>query len=215
MPGTINDLHNVSQELFFVLFGDDSNLSLSGPNIYKLCEQLNRELIGIVNWFKLNKLCLNVKKTNFMIFCAKNKYYNKGETKLKVDSVPVEQVDETKFLGVYIDTKLNWSSHINHVANKISKNIGVITRARKVLNKKTLITMYYTFIYPYLNYCCTVWGSASSTHLSKLITLQKRIVRMISGKPRLFPSRELFINLRILAVDLLNRFKLILFCLSS
>ena len=86
----INDLHNVSKDLFFVLFADDSNLLLSGPNVYELCEQLNRELISIVNWFKLSKLCLNVKKTNFMIFCAKNKRFDKNETKLKMDSISVE-----------------------------------------------------------------------------------------------------------------------------
>ena len=74
----INDLHNVSQDLFFVLFADDSNLLLCGPNVYELCNKLNQELTGVVNWFKMNKLCLNISKTNFMVFCAKNKKYNKN-----------------------------------------------------------------------------------------------------------------------------------------
>ena len=91
-----------------------------------------------------------------MVFCAKNKQYSKEQLAITVDNIPVEQVDKTKFLGVYIDSKLNWNSHIHHVANKISKNIGIICRARKVLHKNTLVTLYYTFIYPYLNYCCTV-----------------------------------------------------------
>ena len=147
-----------------------------------------------------------------MIFCAKNKKYNKSEINLKVDNTLVDQVNHTKFLGVYIESSLNWSKHIDHVSNKISKNIGIITRARKVLKKKTLVSLYYTFIYPYLNYCNTVWGSAPPTHLTKLVTLQKRIVRIISEKPRLSPSKELFINLRILPVDQLNKFKLSMFC---
>ena len=67
----INDLHNVSENLFFILFADDSNLLLNGPNLNDLCRQMNTELINVVNWFKMNKLCLNVKKTNFMVFCAK------------------------------------------------------------------------------------------------------------------------------------------------
>ena len=67
----INDLHNVSESLFFILFADDSNLLLSGPNVNDLCEKMNTELINVVNWFKLNKLCLNIKKTNFMIFFYK------------------------------------------------------------------------------------------------------------------------------------------------
>ena len=67
-----------------------------------------------------------------MVFCAQNKKYNKNEIKITVDSIIVEQVDQTKFLGVFIDSRLNWTTHINHISKKISKNIGIITKARKV-----------------------------------------------------------------------------------
>ena len=208
----INDLHNVSETLFFILFADDSNLLLSGPNVNDLCNQMNIELNKVVEWFKINKLCLNVKKTNFMIFNAKNKPSPQSDLTLKVDEAIVDQVYHTKFLGVIIDSKLNWTLHINHVAGKISKNIGIITRARKILTEKTLTGLYYTFIYPYLNYCCTVWGISPESHLSKLYVLQKRIVRIISGKPRLFPSSDLFKCLKILPIRHLNQFKLSIFC---
>ena len=142
----------------------------------------------------------------------KNKKYLNSEVNINVDSIPVDLVHHTKFLGVYIDSKLNWNKHVDHVASKVAKNIGVITRARKVLDKKTLTGLYYTFIYPYLNYCCTVWGSCSITHISKLLVLQKRIVRIICGKPRLSPSLELFKSLKILPVKELQEFKLSIFC---
>ena len=138
--------------------------------------------------------------------------YSKGELRIIVDNVTVEQVNQTKFLGVNIDSKLNLTAHIDHVATKISKNIGIITRARKFLNKKTLTGLYYTFIYPYLNYCCTVWGMAPTTHLSKLHKLQKGIVRIISGRPRLYHSSDLFKDLRILPIYELNTYKLAIFC---
>ena len=173
---------------------------------------MNIELNNVVNWFKLNRLCLNVKKTNFMIFCAKNKSYPRSEMSIIVDGATVDLVYQTKFLGVFIDSKLSWSSHINHVAGKISKSIGIITKARKFLDTKTLTGLYYTFIYPYLNYCCTVWGIAPESQLLKLHILQKRIVRIIMGKPRLFPSDGLFKTLNILKIQNLNVFKLSMFC---
>ena len=109
--------------------------------------------------------------------------------------------------------KQKWLSYpAELVAHKVAKNIGVITRARKILDKKTLTGLYYTFIYPYLNYCCTVWGSCSTTHISKLLVLQKRIVRIICGKRRLSPSLELFKSLKILPVKELQEFKLSIFC---
>ena len=173
---------------------------------------MNQELKKACDWFKINKLCLNVSKTNFMVFCAKNKQYDKNNLNIIIDNKPIIQVEKTKFLGVIVDSKLNWNLHIDYIAGKIAKNIGVITRARKVLGSKSLTGLYYTFIYPYLNYCCSVWGNASTNVISKLHLLQKRIVRIISGRPRLSHTHDLFINLKILPIQLLNKFKLSMFC---
>ena len=64
----ISDLCNVSDFLKFVLFADDTNFFASGDNIANLCENINRELLKINDWFKINKLSLNFSKTNFMVF---------------------------------------------------------------------------------------------------------------------------------------------------
>ena len=79
-----------------------------------------------------------------------------------------------KYLGVIIDTKLNWISHITFVKNKVAKGIGIIRRARPLLNKSALKNLYHTFIYPYLTYCVEVWGSAKFVHLSPILFLQKK-----------------------------------------
>ena len=55
-------------------------------------------------------------------------------------------------------------------------------------------------IYPYLSYCIHVWGSAYDCHLKDLITMQKRIIRVISGVPPMTHTDPLFINLRILTL---------------
>ena len=51
-----------------------------------------------------------------------------------------------KFLGVILDSKLTWSSHIQRIRNKIAKSVGIICQAKKVLQKETLVTLYKTFI---------------------------------------------------------------------
>ena len=68
---------------------------------------------------------------------------------------------------------------------KLSRGIGLVAKARKLLNSDALFTLYYPFIYPYLCYCNHVWGGIYVSNLQKLIILQKRIIRMIMGaKPR-------------------------------
>ena len=82
----------------------------------------------------------------------------------------------------------------------------MIIKARKLLNQETLITLYYSFIYPYLQYCNHVWGNACASYLKKLNVLQKRIVRIIGGvKPREH-SLPIFRKLNILSIFDINIF---------
>ena len=51
-----------------IFFADDSNLFLNGKNLDEIEFKLNNELYQIVKWLKINKLTLNVKKTQCMVF---------------------------------------------------------------------------------------------------------------------------------------------------
>ena len=144
----INDIINVSTVLKFVLFADDTNIFCTHKNIDTLCNIINNELIKLNEWFCVNKLSLNLKKTSFMCF-----------TNIKAASQPniifnnslIERIHVTKFLGVMIDDKLTWKEHINHVQSKLSKSISILYRASKVLTKAALITLYYSLFYPYMS----------------------------------------------------------------
>ena len=129
----------------------------------------------------------------------------------------IEHVYKTKFLGVVIDSKLNWRFHIDYIANRIWKNIGIIVKVKNILNLKTTKDLYYSFIYPYpyLNYCCCVWGLACITYLSKLHIIQKRIARLILGKQKYYPSHGLFKELDMLSIYDINKCSLGMFCYKN
>ena len=76
---------------------------------------------------------------------------------------------------MFIDEKLKWKCHINYVSGKISRGIGVILKARKLLNRDSLITLYHSFIYPYYTYCNHVWGATYASNIKNLILLQKNV----------------------------------------
>jgi len=73
-----------------------------------------------------------------------------------LNGIEIQQVDATKFLGVYIDEKLgvyideklNWKQTITHVSLKISRSLGILGRVKKILSQKLLLILYYTMIYP-------------------------------------------------------------------
>ena len=72
-----------------------------------LYEIINDELSLISNWFKLNKLSLNIKKTNYILFCSGNKKINNKGLDILIDKTKIDQVTKTKFLGVVITYNIN------------------------------------------------------------------------------------------------------------
>ena len=154
--------------LILLIFADDTNILFSHEDPVQLEKLINTELKEISNWFKLNKLSLNIDKTNFMFF--KNKYNNKPmqEFKIEIDNKYIEQADTTKFLGILIDNTLTWKAHTSHVTKIISKYNGIISKVRPFLNSESLHTLYNTLILPYLTYCTIVWGDKNNSNLNSL-----------------------------------------------
>ena len=81
--------------------------------------------------------------------------------------------------GVIIDNEINWKDHISYIAGKVSRGIGMLIKARKYLQREALLTIYYTFIYPYFTYCDHIWGTTYISHLGKLIKLQNAVLRIM------------------------------------
>ena len=125
-----------------------------------------------------------------------------------LSNISLERVTFTKFLGVIIDEKLSFTRHISYIKNKISKAMGIIIKARKYLNKKSLVNLYHSFVFPYLTYCIEIWGNA---FLDALIKIQKKIVRNMSNSAFLAHTDELFKELNILPV---HKLKLQRICLQ-
>ena len=206
----INDIVNVSSTLFLILFADDTNAFISGKNIMEIISKMNLELKKLVIWLDVNKLRLNTKKTHFMVFSPTKKSVP-DHCKLSISNDEIHQVSHTKFLGVMIDNKLNWDFHINYIKSKIAKAVGIISKARKFISSRYLITLYYAFLYPYINYCIEVWGSAASTRMQSLIKLQKRAVRIITSSGYRDHTAPLFIKLGILPIEKLYILKILIF----
>ena len=82
----------------------------------------------------------------------------------------------------------------------------MIVKARKFLTCESLITLYYSFVYPFLIYCNHVWGKACPTSLKKLIMLQKKIVRIICGVNARTSCDPLFDELGFLRFVDINRY---------
>ena len=100
----INDICNVSPVLKFILFADDTNIFCSGSDIVQLSIIVSNELDKLNEWFAVNKLSLNLSKTNFMLFTNIRRDQN---VSIRINNCEIDMVYKTKLLGVMLDSKLN------------------------------------------------------------------------------------------------------------
>lgn len=208
----INDIHLTSQVLQFVMFADDTNVFLASNSHIELIDMLNGELKKVDRWFKANKLSLNLKKTNYILFDSNRRNVATNHDYLiNIDGLIINRVESTKFLGVHLDEQLSWKQHIADISHKLAKNIGIISRIRHFLSKKILLSLYYSLIHPYLTYCNLIWASTYPTRLACLTYLQKRAIRVICNVPYRAHTKSLFLNLEILPFDCHNKLQVGLF----
>jgi len=120
----INDIVMCLSILIRILFADDTNLFYSDSDILKLFNTLNCELCKLSDCFKANKLSLNSKKTNYILFTNRKVNLPELNLELNIYGIVLDCVDHSKFLGVIIDKKLSWSAYINYISLKISRGLG-------------------------------------------------------------------------------------------
>ena len=99
-------------------------------------------------WFAVNKLSLNVSKTNYMIF-GNEKMDNNMNISVRINGISIDRVYNTTLLGVMIDDKLNWKEHIKMTQSTISKTTAIIYKASHVLTERALYILYCSLALPY------------------------------------------------------------------
>ena len=108
-----------------------------------------------------------------------------------------------KYLGILIDKNLSCKIHIDNVATKLSKTVGLIAKLRHFVPQHTLLNIYRALILPYLSYGLIVWGQASKTHLTKILLLQKKVICFIFFANRKVHAIPIFIDANILPISFL------------
>ena len=116
----------------------------------------------------------------------------------------IERKSSIKFLGVMLDQHISWIDHVRTVENKVAKNISLLYGGSQFLNDDSLKTVYFSYIYSYLNYADILWASTYATKLKKGYLKEKHAVSIVFNKDKLTHSKPLFENLNALNVYQIN-----------
>ena len=200
----INDFHLCSSLFDFHLFADDANLFYSHDNINIMQQNINAELSNIYTWLCINRLSLNIEKSNFVIFQPRQKKSPLNFI-IQLNGKILKRENCIKYLGIFIDSTLSWKDHVEYISKKIRKSIGILSKIRYFVDSHTLIQLYYALIQPFLVYGLIVWGNTYPATLHPLFILQKKATRLITFSQYDQHTSPLFKSLDILKLsDLVN-----------
>jgi hypothetical protein len=126
----------------------------------------------------MNLLTFNVNKTKYIIFNPKNEKIPQPNL-LLVRGAEIERVKYTKYLGLIIDDKINWSEHVSYIKTKIRPFLALLRRTTYLIPSSTRLSVCYSYIHCHLTYLASLWGYTTNTRLEQLTRFQNKVIRLI------------------------------------
>ena len=165
------------------LFADDTLLYVVADDHKLSADLLNFNLNQIRLWSNQWLVTFNPKKTKLLNISSKA---NTRITDFPIyfDNTKIPEVQEHKHLGLYLNSRMKWSPHINHTISSVSKCINMLQKFKYVLDRKTLHTMYISYVRPKLEYGSILWDDCSEFDKARLENIQLQCARIISGAKR-------------------------------
>ena len=193
----INDLPCIVENLCdIVLFADDTSLVFKVERKLMDFSEINETLGKVLDWFTINNLLLNAKKTKCVRFALPN--VGPVESSIVLNGECLEFVDKAIFLGLTLDKNLQWSPHIAVLARKLSAAAFAVRKIRQLTNVDTARLVYHSYFHSVMSYGILVWGKAAD--IQTIFVLQKRAIRSIYNLSTRDSLREIFKDTNILTV---------------
>ena len=193
-----NDLQQHLIFLSCIQFADDTTLYITHKSIDYIRFCIETDLNTLQDWFRANKLTLNVGKSVCILF---SKHAQPIKLNISLGGINIPQVTSTKFLGMWIDKSLSWNEHVNKTALRLKSRTNLLNMGKKFLTTHALRILYFAQIHSVLTYGIVMWGSLlSQASLNKLQRIQDACLKIIDNK-RSTSTEDRYKNLRILTIS--------------
>ena len=171
------------QDISVYVYADDIAFFGADSDIYALQQKLQIYMNMLEMWLRSIEMALNVNKSALLVFPIA------GSISLSIaykqDTIP--QVDSLKYLGVLYNEKLNWSPHIEYIAAKAQRALGLLRRMsnRKFgVRRDTMIMVYKMYMRPILEFGCVLFSGGPAYKIKPLVILEREALRLCMGLPR-------------------------------
>lgn len=175
----INNIGKCFQNCRFLLYADDLKIFRKVENLQD-CINIQMELDKLTMFAGENNLFLNHSKCSVVSFTRNRTVIHYPYS---FDDTVLTRVGRVRDLGVIFDSKLLFDAHIDFVSNSCNKMLGYIMRQCRFFNdRKTIIALYYAFIFSRLNFGSSIWSPQYGVYVARLENIQKKFLRFLSFK---------------------------------
>ena len=177
----INDLNQTIKFCKVHHFADDTYLVHFSKSVHKLNTYINIDIKNLTNWLNANKISLNLKRTELVIFKHKNKKLE-CPIKIKLTRNRLYPFKSVKHLSVKIDENLNWKDQTYDIVTKLNRANAVLYKIRHYVSFISLKAIYFAIFDSHINYANLIWGQNPNSKL-QISNLQKNVLRIINNQP--------------------------------
>lgn len=192
----INDIfEEVSQDISTALYADDGVLWKRGRNCGFIVQKIQKAIGNVEQWALEWGFKFSISKSCCQFFTRKKIDPN---VQIYLYRQPLEKVKLFKYLGLWMDCKLTWKNHIDHIEKKCNQVLNLmrcIIGQEWGADRQALMGVYYALLRSILDYGCIVYESASQTQLKRIDVIQTRGLRCILGAAKTTPIAAMQVEL--------------------
>lgn len=188
-----------------ILYADDTSVIFSEDKNDILKNNISDTMGILETWFSSNNLRLNISKTQLIHFRDRNKHA------LTVDfkNAELKPVENISFLGVNMDSRLDWAVHVDTLAKELSKYCFALRTLSYQVSMEAAISAYHAYVQSKIRYGVIFWGN--SVQAQRILTLQKKCLRSIFHMKQTETCKPIYIKYRILTLISLYIYESIIF----
>jgi hypothetical protein len=200
----ISDMTNSLKHGTAISFADDTTLLIRNKSFEDLYIHAYEDLHSLIDYLNANKLSINLSKTKYILFKPNiRKYCNLNKVPdLIINNIEIKQVEYTKFLGIYIDSKLNWMYQVNNIINKLKQSLYIFNSTKSLLPISSKILLYHAHVVSHITYGTLLWGPMiNNVQINKIKACINKIVTAIKNVKKINNYYVVYKELKILKFE--------------
>ena len=180
----VEDIHSAIR-----LFADDTSLYIIVEDPLRAADQLNSDLAKIHLWANKWLVSFNPSKSESIIFSRKQ--IKPFHPPVKMNQQQISEVNSHKHLGLIFSNDCTWHEHLDYIKTKAWHRVNIMRKLKFTLDRKSLQTIYISFIRPLLEYADVVWDNCTQYEANELEQIQNEAARIVTGATKLVSIQSL------------------------